>query len=107
MLTVEDDAAHGRPQQADEQFEQYRLTAAALADDCERLAALNVEIDGVQHTLGAELYRHLLQRDQRIAWRRRGFGSSRRFAHGCPRCGSRLAATRRGARLSRSPAGRG
>ena len=46
------------------QLEQHRLAAAALADDRQRLAALDVQVDGVQHPLAAELHRHLFAADQ-------------------------------------------
>ena len=69
VAAVELDAALGRVQQADDQLEHHRLAAAALADDADRLAAADRQVDVAQDRLVAEAHAHAAQRDQVVvAW---------------------------------------
>ena len=58
------EAAARRPQQADDQLEQHRLAAAALADHRDRLAVAHRQADVAQHLLGAEPQRRPLEPNQ-------------------------------------------
>ena len=56
IAAVEPDAPLGGPQQADDQLEHHCLAAAALADDAQRLAAMDRQIDVAEYRLMAELH---------------------------------------------------
>src|SRR5262249_50802849 len=72
-LAVEEHPARGRPQQGDDELQQHRLAAAALADDRQCLAPPYLEVDVAQHGLGAELHGDIFKGDQ---------GTGRWCAHG-------------------------
>ena len=67
VRAVEPDASLGGMQQADDQLEHDGLAAAALADDANRLAPVDGQVDTAKHALRAEPHGQIAELDQILA----------------------------------------
>src|SRR3546814_1774638 len=63
LASVDPDAALVRPDQAQDAFQHHRLAGAGAADHDEALARAELEVDALEHALGAEALRDALKLD--------------------------------------------